>query len=208
MESISDKQRQILNFVGDFTDERGYPPSVRDIVRGCGISSTSVAQYHINVLRRRGYIRRDPDVSRSIALVSERVSFQSVPLLGTIAAGAPIPVPTPDTWASTPEETLEVPEYLTDHRERLYGLRVKGTSMIDALISDGDIVIMQAASTAEDGEMVAVWLKDREEVTLKKLYHEQGRIRLQPANALMEPIYTRSTNVEIQGKVVAVLRKL
>jgi len=208
MESISEKQRQILNFVADFTDERGYPPSVRDIVRGCGISSTSVAQYHINVLRRRSYIRRDPDVSRSIALVSERAPFESIPLLGIIAAGAPVPVPTPDTWVSTPEELLEVPEYLTDHRERLYGLRVKGTSMIDALINDGDIVIMQAASAAEDGETVAVWLKDKEEVTLKKLYHEQGRIRLQPANSLMEPIYAEPENVEIQGKVVAVLRKL
>jgi repressor LexA len=208
MESISEKQRQILNFIADFTDERGYPPSVRDIVTGCGISSTSVAQYHINVLQRRGYIRRDPDVCRSIALVSERASFQSVPVLGAIAAGEPIPVPTPDTWVSTPEETLDVPEYLSDRREKLYGLRVKGTSMIDALINDGDIVIMQAANTAEDGEMAAVWLKDREEVTLKKLYHEQGRIRLQPANSLMEPIYTRSENVEIQGKVVAVLRKL
>ena len=208
MESISEKQRQILNFIADFTDEKGYPPSVRDIVRGCGISSTSVAQYHINVLRQRGYIRRDPDVSRSIALVTERASFQSVPVLGTIAAGEPIPVPTPDTWALTPEEALEVPEYLTDHRERLYGLRVKGTSMVDALINDGDIVIMQAVNTAEDGETVAVWLRDREEVTLKKLHHEQGRIKLQPANSLMEPIYTKSENVEIQGKVVAVLRKL
>jgi repressor LexA len=208
MESISEKQRQILNFVADFTGERGYPPSVRDIVRGCDISSTSVAQYHINVLRQRGYIRRDPDVSRSIALVSDRASFQSVPLLGTIAAGKPIPVSTPDTWVSTPEETLEVPEYLTDHRRRLYGLRVKGTSMIDALINDGDIVIMQAADTVEDGETAAVWLKDKEEVTLKKLYHEQGRIRLQPANSLMEPIYAEPENVEIQGKVVAVLRKL
>jgi len=208
MEPISDRQKKILEFIGDFARRAGYPPSVRDIVKVCNISSTSVAQYHLGVLQRLGYIRRDPEVSRGITLAGESSSFQSVPLLGTIAAGKPIPVPSADTWASTPEETIDVPVYLIGKRERLFGLRVKGTSMIDALINDRDIVIMQATTTAEDGEMVAVWLKDSKKVTLKKLYRESGRVRLQPANSLMEPIYANSGDVEIQVKLIAVLRKI
>ncbi len=208
MEAISARQEQILEFIGKFIEDRGYPPSVRDIAGGCDISSSSLAQYHLNALEQQGYIRRERDISRSIALVKKRLSSQAIPLLGTIAAGEPIPVPSADTWVTPAEETLEVPEYLTSRSERLYGLRVKGTSMIDALVDDGDIVILQAASTAEDGDMVAVWLRDRQEVTLKKLYHEPGRICLRPANRLMKPIYCRPENVEVQGKVVAVLRKL
>jgi len=208
VEELSTKQKQIFDFIADFIEEKDYSPSVRDVVKGCGISSSSVAQYHLNVLERKGYIRRDPEISRSIGLVRKAPDFTIVPLLGTIAAGQPIPVPSADTWITTPEETIEVPQYLTGGLKRLYVLRVKGTSMIDALIDDGDIVLMQQANTAEDGEMAAVWLRDEQEVTLKKVYREPGRIRLQPANKLMKPIYSRPENVEIQGKVVGVLRKL
>lgn len=208
MRTLSPRQNQILNFIAKFIEEKDYAPSVRDIVKGCGISSSSVAQYHLNVLERGGYIRRDREISRSIGLVKKATNFTTVPLLGTIAAGQPIPVPTDDTWVTTPEETLEVPQYLTGGLERLYALKVKGTSMIDALIDDRDIVLMQQANTAENGEMVAIWLKDEQEVTLKKIYREPGRICLKPANSLMEPIYCRPENVEIQGKVIAILRKL
>lgn len=208
METISPRQKQILDFIAKFLEKKGYAPSIRDVVKGCSISSTSLVQYHLNVLEQRGYIHREPDISRSIGLAKKATYFTGVPLLGTIAAGRPIPVPTEDTWVTTPEETIELPLELTRGLEKLYALRVKGTSMIDALIDDGDIVLMQHSNTAEDGEMAAVWLKDEQEVTLKKVYREPGRIRLQPANKLMKPIYSRPENVEIQGKVVGVLRKL
>jgi repressor LexA len=161
----------------------------------------------VKVLERDGYIHRDHDVSRGIT-VARKHSGVTVPVLGTIAAGQPIPVPSADTWVTTPEETIELPDYLRGEHENLYALRVKGTSMIDALIDNGDIVIMQSANNAEDGETVAIWLKDRQEVTLKKIYHEADRIRLQPANTLMQPIYSKPENVEVQGKLIAVLRKV
>lgn len=208
MKTLSAKQQRILDFISDFIEDKGYAPSVRDVVHGCGISSSSVAQYHLNMLEQKGYIRRDREISRSIGLMKKAADYFTVPLLGTIAAGEPIPVPSADTWTTAAEETLELPRYLTRGLERLYALKVKGTSMIDALIDDGDIILMQQSNTAKDGEMVAVWLKDKQEVTLKKIYREPERICLQPANQLMKPLYARPENVEIQGKVIAVVRKL
>ena len=208
MSILSPKRKQILDFITTFIEGKGYAPSVRDIVGGCAISSSSVVQYHLNVLEQQGYIRRDREVSRSIGLVKRRVGFMTVPLLGTIAAGKPIPVPSADTWVTTPEESLELPEELTRGLDIFYALRVKSTSMIDALIDDGDIILMQQARTAENGEMVAAWLKDEQEVTLKRIYFEPGRVCLKPANKLIEPIYQRPDNVEIQGKAVGVIRKL
>jgi repressor LexA len=205
--SISPKRKLVLDFITRFIQAKGYSPSVRDIVSGCAISSTSVAQYYVKALEREGYIRREHEVSRSIAL-TRKPAVATVPVLGTIAAGQPIPVPSADTWVTTQEESIELPEYLTGGLTNIYALRVKGTSMIEALIDDGDVIVMQSASTAEDGETVAVWLKDRQEVTLKRIYHERGRIRLQPANELMKPFYSQAENVEVQGKVVAVLRRL
>jgi len=139
MGELSAKQQQILDFITAFIEEKGYAPSVRDVAQGCDISSSSVAQYHLNILEREGYIRRDREISRSIGLVKEAAILTTVPLLGTIAAGEPIPVPSADAWATTPEETLELPQHLTEGLEKLYALRVKGTSMIDALVDDGDI---------------------------------------------------------------------
>ncbi|RLC61450.1 MAG: repressor LexA [Chloroflexi bacterium] len=208
MEILSTKRKQILDFIATFLQDRGYAPAVRDIAKGCGISSSSIAQYHLNVLEREGYIRRDHEVSRSIGLTKRKTGTVEIPLLGTIAAGEPIPVPSADTWVTTPEESLEVPQDLTRGRDRVYALRVKGTSMVDALIDDGDIVLMQQASTAENGEMVAVWLRDKQAVTLKRIYREAGRIRLQPVNRQMKPLCEDAENVEIQGKVVGVIRKV
>ncbi len=207
MATISPKRKRILDFITGFIEQKGYSPSVRDIASGCAISSTSVAQYYVRALERERYIRRDREVSRSIALTKNHATA-AVPVLGTIAAGQPIPVPSADTWITSSEESIDLPEYLTGSLAELYALRVKGISMIDALIDDGDIVVMRSTNTAQDGETVAVWLKDRQEVTLKRIYHEPGRICLKPANRLMEPIYSQPDNVEIQGKVVAVLRKL
>ncbi|HLE82021.1 MAG TPA: transcriptional repressor LexA [Dehalococcoidia bacterium] len=210
MKPLSPRQRRILEFIDTFTEEKGYSPSIRDIVNGCAISSTSVVDYNLRILERQHHLRRDPEVSRGIVRLGKVPRGKvTVPVLGQIAAGQPIPVPQADTWSTAQSaEQLELPQDLTKGRADVYALRVKGTSMIDALINDGDVVLMQAANTADNGEMVAVWLKQEQEVTLKKFYHEGKRIRLQPANSQMQPIYTAPDNVEIQGKVVGVMRQL
>ncbi len=209
MTGVSKTRLRILNFIRAFLQDRGYAPTVRDIVKGCNISTSSVVQHHLNILERQGYIHRDPQVFRSIRLIEqEQPVIIRVPLLGAIAAGEPIPVPTSDTWATIPEETVQLTDELTQDRDGVYALKVKGTSMIDALIDDGDIVLMQQTSTVDDGDMVAVWLKRQQEVTLKKIYHEENRIRLQPANREMKPFYQDLDNVEIQGRVIGIIRRM
>ena len=209
MKPLSPKQRRILAFLRKFRQDKDYPPTIRDILNGCRVSSTSVVDYNLKILEREGHIRRDREVSRGIELLDRgRAGMVTVPIIGHIAAGEPIPVPSSDTWELEPLESLEVSADLTQGKEEVYALRVKGTSMIDALVNDGDIVLMQQASTADDGEMVAAWLKGDGETTLKKLYREPDRIRLQPANSQMEPIYADPETVEIQGKVIGVIRQV
>ena len=212
MKALSPKQRNIIDFVKRFWMDKSYPPTVRDILTGCNISSTSVVDYNLDILEREGFIRRHPGISRGIELISEsttRFPSLKVPVIGQIAAGEPIPVPAPDTWDVTASsETIDVPEDLTKGKTDIYALKVKGQSMIDALINDGDTVLMQHVNVVENGEMAAVWLKAEKEVTLKKLYREKGRIRLQPANSQMNPIFAQPDNVEVQGKVIAVIRQI
>ena len=212
MKEISTKQRRILEYIRDFIGEHEYPPSIRQIQESCEISSTSVVDYNLRILERLSYIRRDREVSRAIELLEpggRRPRVVPVPIIGTIAAGQPIPVPSADTWRSADqEETIEVSPEMLGNREQVYALRVKGNSMIDALVNDGDIVLMQPASTARDGEMVAAWLKREQEATLKKLYREGSRVRLQPANDTMKPIYTEADNVEVQGRVIGAIRPM
>lgn len=212
MRGLSQKQRKILDFVRHFWLSSSYPPTVRDILNGCNISSTSVVDYNLDILEREGYIRRHPGISRGIELVSDSsavIRNLKIPVIGQIAAGEPIPVPSPDTWDITAAaDTMDIPEELTRGKADIYALKVKGTSMIDALINDGDTVLMQHVNVVENGEMAAVWLRAEKEVTLKKLYREPGRIRLQPANSQMEPIYADPDNVEVQGRVIAVIRQL
>lgn len=212
MRGLSSKQQRIIDFIRSFLVDRGYPPTIRDILSGCGISSTSVVDYNLNILEKVGYIRRQPEVSRGIELLgrSPAPGYRlQIPIIGQIAAGEPIPVPTPDTWDITASaETMEVTEDLIRGREGVYALKVKGSSMVDALINDGDIILMQYVNVVENGEMAAIWLKAEKEVTLKKFYGELGRIRLQPANSQMQPIYTEPDNIEIQGRVIAIIRQL
>jgi repressor LexA len=132
---------------------------------------------------------------------------RAVPLLGAIAAGQPIPVPTEETWHTIVDETVEVPAEMLPRGMRAYALRVQGKSMIDAFVDDGDIVVLEATPAADDGEMVAAWLSDRQEATLKKIYYEPDRIRLQPANRRMKPIYVNPDEVVVQGRVISVLRR-
>ncbi len=212
MKVLSSKQQKIIDFIHRFLVDRSYPPTVREIVSGCGISSTSVVDYNLNILEQEGYIRRHPEVSRGIELLTLSPALRyrlQVPIIGQIAAGEPIPVPTPETWDVTAaSETLEVTEDLVRDGEGVYALKVKGSSMVDALINDGDIILMQYVNVVENGEMAAVWLKAEKEVTLKKVYSEPGRVRLQPANNQMQPIYTEPGNVEIQGRVITVIRQV
>ncbi len=203
---LNSTRENILQFIHGFIDERGYSPTVRDILKGCDISSTAVVQYHLDVLEKEGRIHRDPEIFRSIRL-SEKKGSVMVPVLGTIAAGSPIPVPNSDNWSNQAVDTLELPQDMVG-KKPVFALKVKGQSMIDALIDDGDIVLMEAADSAANGEMVAVWLKDREEVTLKRFFADKDKVILQPANQTMKPIEQRADNVEIQGKVIGVIRKL
>jgi repressor LexA len=210
-DKISTRQHEILEFMRSFLDENGYPPSIRDIQTGCQISSTSVVDYNLKALERLGLIRRDREVSRAIELLdkpSRGPRLVSVPIVGQIAAGLPIPVPDTDTFAVDRSETVEVSERVTSGRDNVFALKVKGTSMIDALINDGDVVLMETTDRAENGEMVAAWLKREQETTLKKYFLESDRVRLQPMNATMEPIYTSADNVAIQGRVIYVLRSM
>jgi repressor LexA len=212
VKKLSDKQQRIVRYIDSFLTKRGYPPSIRDIQKGCGISSTSVVDYNLNILESRGYISRHADVSRGIKLLTKTPAsgtLVTVPVIGMIAAGEPIPVPTPDTWDVTAvSDTIGVPAELTRGGEDIYALRVKGTSMVDALINDGDIVLMHHVNAVENGQMAAVWLKSEKEVTLKKVYVESDKVRLQPANSQMQPFYTRPDNIEIQGRVIGVVRQV
>lgn len=208
---LSDKQKRIQNYITHYVSDNGYPPSIREIQTACRISSTSVVDYNLNILESRGLLERRADVSRGIKLINRQETVEltiSVPVIGIIAAGTPIPAPTPDTWdIAAVSDTMSVPAELTGGKENIYALRVKGLSMIDALINDGDIVLLQQVASVENGEMAAVWLKSEKEVTLKKVYVEPNRVRLQPANSQMQPIFAEPDNVEIQGRVVAVVRQ-
>jgi repressor LexA len=209
IKSLSPKQERIIKFVTEFLSDKGYPPTIRDIAAGCGISSTSVVAYNLNKLEQAGYIRRHSDISRGIKFLTPQQKGKKlvyIPMVGVIAAGEPIPVP--DTGNIAPNEGLEVSEELVRGKQDIYALRVKGDSMMDALIGDGDIVLMDHVANVENGDMVAVWLKEEQEVTLKRFFAESNRIRLEPANGHMRPIYTTPDNVEIQGKVVAVIRRI
>ncbi len=209
---IPPRRRRILEFIQTFIEDNGLPPTVRDIQKACEISSTSVVDYNLRLLDRDGYLNRRPDVARGIELLDDSGqpvnSVPKVQIVGRIAAGSPLPVFSAEGNTSSQElDTIEVAPELPRKFGKLYGLEVQGLSMIDALIDDGDVVIIQPAQQAENGEMVVAWLKEEEEATLKKFYPEGSQVRLQPANSQMDPIYCPADNVEIRGKVVSVIRK-
>ena len=207
------RRQRILDFVREFSSDNGMSPTIRDIQRACQISSTSVVDYNLHRLRQDGYLNRRPDVARGIELLDNSGQPVSnaprVQIVGGIAAGLPLPVfSTEDAASSIEFDTIEVSPDLQRRYGRLYGLTVSGTSMVDALIDDGDVVIVKPAQEAANGEMVVAWLKTEEEATLKKFYLEGGgRVRLQPANSQMASLHCPADNVEIRGKVVAVIRK-
>ncbi len=212
MPAISTRQQQILDFLREYHTDRSYMPSIREIQLACSISSTSVVDYNLRLLERDGYIRRSPDISRAIELVGESepdlVEVARIPVLGAIAAGEPIPVPEANAYADGDHESLSLPpEWTPRDAQDLYALRVKGYSMIDACVTDGDIVVLRHARDARNGDMVAAWLAMQEEATLKHFYLEGENVRLMPANPNMEPIVVPAGDVQVHGKVVAVMRR-
>ncbi|NLE75880.1 MAG: repressor LexA [Chloroflexi bacterium] len=208
---LSERQQAILDYIRAYWRGNQRPPTIREIQEHLGISSTSVVNYNLNRLADEGLIVRAREVSRGIRLVDDsgmRLAqdiLVRVPISGYIRAGAPVDVPDASV---APDEYLELTRDLVKGEGDVFALRVRGDSMIDALVNDGDIVLMQQVPRVNNGEMVAAWLKNEQETTLKKFYLEGNRVRLQPANPTMEPIYTTPANVQIQGKVIVVIRQV
>jgi repressor LexA len=206
---LSERQRKILDFIKYFITKNRFPPTIREIGEQVGISSTSVVKYNLDVLERRELIERDPDISRGIRVVGDLAeglaAMIQVPLLGRIAAGVPIPVPDD---AFDYESTIELTRDIVKDEQGIYALEVKGESMIDALINDGDIVLMRHQPKVENGELAAVWLLEQEETTLKRFFLEEDQVRLQPANPTMDAMFYPASGVEVMGKVLCVIRQL
>ncbi len=199
---LTKRQKEILDYIEGFIAQKGYAPSFEEIAGSFGYSSLATVHEHLSNLERKGYIRKSYNESRSIEMVRSDQGAPTVelPLLGAVAAGLPIE-------AITEHESLAVPPDMVRRQRENYVLRVEGSSMIEEQIRDGDYIVVQAQSTADDGEMV-VALVGGDSATVKKLYREPGgRIRLQPANATMEPIIVDADDVRIQGVVVGVIRK-
>jgi repressor LexA len=220
---LGERHKKILKFLEQFQAENGYPPSIREIGENTNISSTSVVNYYLNQLEEMKYIERESNVSRGIRLVrnleghmlnaaQSLTDMFSVPVIGRIVAGEPVPVPSSDFNYFDSETGIDIARSLLPPKEKtedLFALEVQGDSMIDAMVNDGDIVVMRPITQANNGEMVAVWLTDRDETTLKYFYLENGRVRLQPANPLMSPIIIDNpAHVQVQGKVVLVIRRM
>lgn len=217
---ITDKHIKVLEFVNEYQNRFGRPPSIREIGEKVKISSTSVVNYYLEQLEKMGYLERDNRVSRGMRLtgkvnqIVQAGNMLRVPILGPIAAGMPLPELQPGVSYMTDSEAeaVDIARSLLPPKEKgdnLYALEVKGNSMIDAMINDGDIVVMRPATEARNGEMVAVWLPSDNEATLKYFFKEKDRYRLQPANPTMKPIFIKKTEpLEIKGKVVMVIRKM
>ena len=220
--NLSKRRAQILDALKEFQEENGYPPTIREIGDQVSIASPSAVNYHLKLLEEAGYIARESNVSRGIRLLEPmreaatrlRQSADAllrIPILGRIQAGLPLPLFATDFALFDDESVVEVSPSMLPARQAkgdLFALEVQGDSMIDAMVNDGDIVILQPSQQAENGEMVAAWLKDKEETTLKYFYRENGHVRLQPANPSYAPLLVSGDELEIQGKVVMVIRQV
>ncbi|MFQ5400181.1 MAG: transcriptional repressor LexA [Anaerolineae bacterium] len=222
---LSERQRRILDYIWEYLNNNSRPPTIREIGGAVNISSTSVVNYNLTKLAERGLIERDAEVSRGLRLTERAMSlfgavshaaqrvagatahWVRVPLMGNIIAGEPIGVGNDSFDTYDEEDAIEVSaSMLPGGGDGLFALRVSGNSMIDAMVNDGDIVIMRHQEVANNGDMVAVWLTPSDTTTLKYFFHEGERIRLQPANPTMDPIYVDPSEVQVQGKVMMVIR--
>jgi len=226
--TLTDPQIKVLKVIEDYQNTNGFPPSIRDIQDMGAFSSTSVVNYYLDQLETMGHIKRSGRVSRGIKLMhpfSEisqtaskklrdvRESVQQVlriPVMGRIFASEPVPVPPSDFSYLDAETVVHVARSMLPAKEKveeLFALEVNGDSMIDAMVNDGDIIIMKPAENVRNGDLVAIWLRDKDETTLKYFYLENGKVRLQPANPTMKPIYIDDpSTVDIQGKIVMIIR--
>ncbi|MBC8504433.1 MAG: repressor LexA [Anaerolineales bacterium] len=225
-EGLNEKHIKVLHVLYTYTGKHGYPPTIREICERAELSSTSVANYYLERLEEKGYIQRDRGISRGLKVTLKYMKefgvqvrnavdeLLQIPMVGRIVASEPVPFPTSDFSSYDYEsgsiniaESLLSPQHV--RQGNLFALEVSGDSMIDAMVNDGDVVIMQPATNVRDGEMVAVWLNDKDETTLKYFYNEGSRVRLQPANPTMDAIYVNDpSTVEIRGRVVMVVRQM
>ena len=197
MRSAQENQQKILDFIKKEIEQKGYPPSVREICAGVGLKSTSTVHAHLNHLEQQGLIRRDSTKPRALEIIDgTQARGRSVPLVGKVTAGLPI------LAIENIEEYLMLPQDRFGGDE-LFCLRVQGESMIEAGILDGDVIVVRSQSSAENGEIVVAMIED--EATVKRIYYEKKRVRLQPENHFMEPIYAE--NVQVIGKVIALFRQ-
>ena len=205
MEKLTKRQADVLNYIKEFVASHGFPPTVREIGSALGASSSATIQVHLSNLEDKGFIRKEKAKNRSIELLvdneflPQNESIVEVPLLGKITAGSPIEA------IEQPNEYFSLPAYLIPNNKEVFTLLVSGTSMINAGILDGDIVVVERKSTARNGEIV-VAMTDENEVTLKTFYKENGYFRLQPENDTMDPIIL--PNVQVLGKAVGLYRKI
>lgn len=220
-DKLSERQRNILRFMDRYIDEHGFPPTIREIGGATGIDSTSVVNYNLNKLVNAGFLERAEAKSRGLRLIKPipngrtrtgrvhpTLNTYRIPHIGQIVAGEPINVP--DDYYPDEDSIIEIPASMLGgvSPSEVYALKVKGDSMIDAMIQDGDIVILRQTHDIRNGDMVAVWLTERSETTLKYFYDEGARIRLQPAHPTMDPIFVDPQHCQIQGKVLSVMRQL
>ncbi len=226
--TLTDPQIKVLKVIEEYQNTNGFPPSIRDIQDMGKFSSTSVVNYYLDQLETMGHIKRSGHISRGIRLVhpfsnitqsaantiqSVREFVQqvlSIPVMGRIFASEPVPVPQSDFAYLDAESVVSVARSMLPAREKvedLFALEVNGDSMIDAMVNDGDIVIMKPAKDVHNGDLVAIWLRDKDETTLKYFFLEDGKVRLQPANPTMKPIFIDDpATVDIQGKIVMIIR--
>jgi repressor LexA len=202
MSRLQSRQKRTLKFIKQYIAQHNYPPTCAEIRAGLALNSTSMVHRDLAALEQEGYLKRTPGVPRGLRLNQPDDGTFTIPLLGTIVAGEPL------GFGDPMHEALKLTSDIVRPQEGLFALRVKGDSMIDALVNDGDIVVLKHQKEARNGDMVAVRLIDRDETTLKHFYRENGHVRLQPANPTMEPLFVHPSLVEVQGQVVAIVRQL
>lgn len=200
---VKQRREELREFIGHFQRENGYPPTVEEMRRGLRWSSKSLVEHHLSALAASGVIERQGGKARSVRLRETQGAVYDVPLLASIPASPPR-----DPGDGFGGDTIQLTRDILRQQPGLYALRVKGDSMVDAMIHDGDLVVMKHQQHADNGDLVAVWLPDSNETTLKRFYRENGHVRLQPANPTMKPLYFHPSQVQIQGKVMLVIRQL
>ncbi|PIS29121.1 hypothetical protein COT42_06125 [Candidatus Saganbacteria bacterium CG08_land_8_20_14_0_20_45_16] len=194
--SLNQKQQEIFQYIQKYVGDRGFPPSIREVCKAAGFSSPRAGQKYLEALEEQGYIQRENKPRGIKLLAGAQLKSTMLPFFGYIAAGAPIEV-------CEQQEEIEVPTQLVGRRP-CYVLQVKGNSMIEDHILNGDLIVIERCETADDGDVV-VALVNREAATLKRIYREKDRVRLEPANATMKPLYVK--DVAVQGKVRGLIRK-